>query len=117
MAAAPHDVENAPFSGSPDFRPLGNAALLLHCLGAHPLPTIRHTSMEGAVAREQRKPAAIVAADVVGYSRLMGRDELGSKPIKSCAAMSGSGPIPDIGDVEQLGRDGPEADIVGFGPG
>jgi len=27
------------------------------------------------VAREQRKLAAIVAADVVGYSRLMGRDE------------------------------------------
>jgi adenylate cyclase len=27
------------------------------------------------VAREQRKLAAILAADVVGYSRLMGRDE------------------------------------------
>jgi len=26
------------------------------------------------VAREQRKLAAILAADVVGYSRLMGRD-------------------------------------------
>ena len=31
-----------------------------------------------AVAREQRKLAAIVAADVVGYSRLMGRDESGT---------------------------------------
>ncbi len=29
-------------------------------------------------AREQRKLAAIVAADVVGYSRLMGRDESGT---------------------------------------
>jgi hypothetical protein len=29
------------------------------------------------VAREQRKLAAILAADVVGYSRLMGRDESG----------------------------------------
>jgi adenylate cyclase len=28
--------------------------------------------------REQRKLAAIVAADVVGYSRLMGRDESGT---------------------------------------
>ena len=30
------------------------------------------------MAREQRRLAAIVAADVVGYSRLMGRDELGT---------------------------------------
>ena len=30
------------------------------------------------MAREQRKLAAIVAADVVGYSRLMGRDESGT---------------------------------------
>jgi adenylate cyclase len=29
------------------------------------------------VAREQRKLAAILAADVLGYSRLMGRDESG----------------------------------------
>src|SRR5262245_25211238 len=33
---------------------------------------------EAPVAREQRKLAAIVAADVVGYSRLMGRDESGT---------------------------------------
>jgi hypothetical protein len=33
---------------------------------------------EVALAREQRKLAAIVAADVVGYSRLMGRDESGT---------------------------------------
>src|SRR5688500_12058781 len=30
------------------------------------------------MAREQRKLAAILAADVVGYSRLMGRDENGT---------------------------------------
>ena len=30
------------------------------------------------VAREQRKLAAMLAADVVGYSRLMGRDEGGA---------------------------------------
>ena len=30
------------------------------------------------MAREQRKLAAIVAADVVDYSRLMGRDESGT---------------------------------------
>ena len=33
---------------------------------------------EVPVAREQRKLAAILAADVVGYSRLMGRDESGT---------------------------------------
>jgi class 3 adenylate cyclase len=31
-----------------------------------------------ALAREQRKLAAILAADVVGFSRLMGRDESGT---------------------------------------
>ena len=30
------------------------------------------------MAREQRELAAIIAADVVGYSRLMGRDESGT---------------------------------------
>src|SRR5687768_7908279 len=33
---------------------------------------------EVLVAREQRRLAAIVAADVVGYSRLIGRDESGT---------------------------------------
>ena len=33
---------------------------------------------EVALPREQRKLAAIVAADVVGYSRLMGRGENGT---------------------------------------
>ena len=40
------------------------------CLSAHRL--LR------SLAREQRKLAAILAADVVGYSRLMGRDESGT---------------------------------------
>jgi len=33
---------------------------------------------EHSLAREQRKLAAILAADVVGYSRLMGRKESGT---------------------------------------
>jgi adenylate cyclase len=37
------------------------------------------TAIRGrSLAREQRRLAAIVAADVVGYSRLMGRDESGT---------------------------------------
>jgi len=39
------------------------------------------------LAREQRKLAAIVAADVVGYSRLMGRDESGT-PVRLLASTS-----------------------------
>jgi class 3 adenylate cyclase len=35
----------------------------------------RHQRGEFPLAREQRKLAAILAADVVGYSRLMGRDQ------------------------------------------
>ena len=38
----------------------------------------RYLSRGMPLAREQRKLAAIVAADVVGYSRLMGRDESGT---------------------------------------
>src|SRR5262245_23923647 len=38
-----------------------------------------HNGIEGIpLARELRRLAAIVAADVVGYSRLMGRDESGT---------------------------------------
>ena len=48
------------------------------------------------LAREQRKLAAIVAADVVGYSRLMGRDESGTlarlRKNRSEQLRSGSGP-------------------------
>ena len=49
----------------------------LSCSSA--LSTIR-CRKRGAVpvAREQRKLAAILAADVVGYSRLMGHDESGT---------------------------------------
>jgi class 3 adenylate cyclase len=48
------------------------------------------------VAREQRKLAAILTADVVGYSRLMGRDESGtlatrwSEPFDSTADRRGA---------------------------
>ena len=37
------------------------------------------------VAREQRKLAAILVADVVGYSRLIGRDR--SSPNRRCAGL------------------------------
>jgi class 3 adenylate cyclase len=43
-----------------------------------PPPMCAAETGEVAVAREQRKPAAILAADVAGYSRLMGRDESGT---------------------------------------
>jgi class 3 adenylate cyclase len=51
---------------------------MLNCL-SRPPRTIR-AGFEGncSDAREQRRLAAIVAADVVGYSRLMGRDESGT---------------------------------------
>jgi hypothetical protein len=45
---------------------------------------------EAPVAREQRKLAAILAADVVGYSRLMGRDESGTRALLvGCRMTSG----------------------------
>jgi class 3 adenylate cyclase len=52
------------------------------------------------VAREQRKLAAIVAADVVGYSRLMGRDESGTLVLQSCVVR---GPQAGV-HQHQLGR-------------
>ena len=48
---------------------------------AHPVRAPYHPPQqrgEVPLAREQRKLAAILAADVVGYSRLMGRDESGT---------------------------------------
>src|SRR5262249_49948164 len=42
----------------------------IHCVNA--------TGRGTQVAREQRRLAAILAADVVGYTRLMGRDESGT---------------------------------------
>ena len=47
------------------------------------------------LAREQRKLAAIVAADVVGYSRLMGRDESGTLALM--VATRGKPPAPAMG--------------------
>jgi hypothetical protein len=37
--------------------------------------------------REQRRLAAIVAADVAGYSRLMGRDECGTLAVLKALAL------------------------------
>ena len=48
------------------------------CLAAMGLLRSEWRTGEIPVAREQRKLAAIIAADVVGYSRLMGRDESGT---------------------------------------
>jgi hypothetical protein len=48
------------------------------------------------VAREQRKLAAILAADVVGFSRLMGRDEgrhAGAVPFSPLSSESTSSKI------------------------
>ena len=45
------------------------------------------------MAREQRKLAAIVAADVVGYSRLMGRDESGTLAGPARASLGVTGAI------------------------
>jgi class 3 adenylate cyclase len=56
---------------------------LRHVAGplAHPATGFYDFSTAGPrgahLAREQRRLAAIVSADVVGYSRLMGRDESG----------------------------------------
>src|SRR5215468_1946808 len=60
----------APRCSSPSDRPIAYAALATY----HSIETTGAV----ALAREQRKLAAIVAADVVGYSRLMGRDESGT---------------------------------------
>ncbi|HLZ02042.1 MAG TPA: adenylate/guanylate cyclase domain-containing protein [Bradyrhizobium sp.] len=50
----------------------------LDCLVALGVLRSPQKRWEVVVAREQRKLAAILAADVVGYSRLMGRDESGT---------------------------------------
>src|SRR5262249_2560561 len=46
--------------------------------GTRRASTFRHWRGEFALARERRKLSAILAADVVGYSRLMGLDESGT---------------------------------------
>jgi class 3 adenylate cyclase len=50
----------------------------LRCLRARSLLRPLHQRGEVPLAREQRKLATVLAADVVGYSRLMGRDESGT---------------------------------------
>src|SRR5215211_1368109 len=56
--------------------PIGDFPLQLPC--RHGASTIPAPTQGSPLAREQRKLAAIFAADVVGYSRLMGRDESGT---------------------------------------
>src|SRR5258708_25472924 len=60
------------------FRPL--IAALLHSVAWQPQTFYDPSQKRGEVplAREQRKLAAILAADDVVYSRLMGRDESGT---------------------------------------
>src|SRR5262249_5839807 len=53
------------------WNPLHNRDLLRHY---HSVTVVR----EGTVSRPERKLAAILAADVVGYSRLMAADETGT---------------------------------------
>ena len=76
-------------AGSRRFRQPGtNSLSTLHdqrstihvcCIIAQPVEPFYDSGQGGdLLAREQRRLAAIVAADVVGYSRLMGRDEAGT---------------------------------------
>jgi class 3 adenylate cyclase len=50
----------------------------IDCVAGPSLPRSEAQTGEVPVAREQRKLAAILAGDVVGYSGLMGRDESGT---------------------------------------
>ena len=52
--------------------------LPIDCLAVQVLLRSAAATREVPLVREQRKLAAILAADVVGYSRLMGRDESGT---------------------------------------
>ena len=54
------------------------------------------------MAHEQRKLAAILAADVVGYSRLMGRDESGT--LAHLATISSRIVAADLGERQRLHR-------------
>ena len=69
------------------FRPL--IAALLHSVAWQPQTFYDPSQKRGEVplAREQRKLAAILAADDVVYSRLMGRDESGTR-CKVCRVRS-----------------------------
>ena len=55
------------------------ALLSSNCLGRSSHLPFNRVDGKAPVAREQRKLAAILAADVVGYFRLMRRDEIGTK--------------------------------------
>ena len=58
-------------------QPHSASAPLIAC-PSHALYDPAQKTGEVPLAREQRKLAAILAADVVGYSRLMGRAESGT---------------------------------------
>ena len=95
MKAAPPDIERMPERGS-ELHALQDATdaasrrwtpwgggyrrrVAEACCPASIVPLrFRQLPRGMPLAREQRKLAAIVAADVVGYSRLMGRDESGT---------------------------------------
>src|SRR5258706_16464094 len=57
---------------------------------------------ERALARDHRRLAAIVSADVVGYSLLMGRDD--SATLAGLKAHRQEGIDPKIGEYGGLGR-------------
>jgi class 3 adenylate cyclase len=57
---------------------------------------------ELSLALEQRILAAILAADVVGYSRLMGRDESGT--LARLATISSRTVAADLGERQRLHR-------------
>jgi len=54
------------------------------------------------LAREQRRLAAIVAADVAGYSRPMGRDEAGT--LAALKALRREVVDPPIAAAQKMGR-------------
>ena len=66
------------------------------------------------MAREQRKLAAILAADVVGYSRLMGRDESGTLARFRSATEQRKHLFQDRTNAKS--RPGPERSAVGGRP-
>src|SRR5262249_18707038 len=85
-----------PVSDPTDRSPSASPALPRHliCLvGVRLLRSVPSRTGEVSVTREQRRLAAIVAADVVGYSRLMGRDESGT-PGANCGRTALNTSIP-----------------------
>jgi class 3 adenylate cyclase len=59
------------------------------------------------MVREQRRLAAIVSADVAGYSRLMGRDESGTLAALKTLRRE------IVDPVRSKNRNGPETSLLG----